>query len=71
MNPIVKTTIVVAFAVGAFLLFVFSGGTSPWMDASAAAADSARSDANHWVWLPGLLVIVSAVALRWAIVRRR
>lgn len=71
MNPIVKTTLVVAFAVSAFLLFGFSGGASPWTEASSAAADSARSDAIPWVWLPGLLVVVSAVALRWAIARRR
>ena len=71
MNPAVKTTLVLAFAVTAFFLFVFGGGTSPWTEASAVTAGSASRDATHWVWLPGLLVVASAILLRWAIVRRR
>ena len=71
MNSVAGTALVVAFVVTAFVLFLFGDGIPPWMETGAATIGGTRQVGIHWMWLPASLVVVLAVGLLSAALRRK
>ena len=70
MSSAGRTTLLVAFVVTAFVLFLFGDGFPPWMEASAATSGGTSPAAIHWMWVSASLAVVLGVAflsaaLRW------